>query len=208
MKRLLHIVVFCLFLVLLLSIEIPVCIVTVKGVSMEPSLKDGQKLFVVTSQKRIRDADVGDIIVFRFEGKTCIKRCVGCPGDTVSIVCGVYRNSRTGGVGISMDCQEPLMDGTRQWYYGNEKCIAFPFSPELGWTIRDFGPLYVPAKGDFMEDVDDNILKYKYVFEQESLGSTFRHNWYFVAGDNVLCSNDSRYFGLVPEEHIVGIVIR
>lgn len=191
---------------LLLFIDIPVCIVTVKGVSMEPTLKDGQKLFVVTSRKRTRGVDVGDIVVFRFEGKTYVKRCIGCPGDTVSIVCGVYRNSRTGGVGISLDCQEPLMDGTRQWYYGNEKYAAFPFSPELGWTIRDFGPLYVPAKGDLMGDDYDVELRYRSILEQESSGASFQHNWYFFAGDNVLCSNDSRYFGLVPEEYIVGIV--
>ena len=35
---------------------------------------------------------------------------------------------------------------------------------------------------------------------------TFRSNWYFLGGDNVLNSHDSRYFGLVPEEYIVGIV--
>ncbi|MDO4843428.1 MAG: S26 family signal peptidase [Bacteroidales bacterium] len=37
---------------------------------------------------------------------------------------------------------------------------------------------------------------------------TFKHNWYFLGGDNVLNSRDSRYFGLVPEEYIVGIVIQ
>lgn len=36
---------------------------------------------------------------------------------------------------------------------------------------------------------------------------TFKGNWYFLGGDNVLDSRDSRYFGLVPEEYIVGIVI-
>lgn len=34
----------------------------------------------------------------------------------------------------------------------------------------------------------------------------FKCNWYFLGGDNVLDSRDSRYFGLVPEEYIVGIV--
>lgn len=37
---------------------------------------------------------------------------------------------------------------------------------------------------------------------------TFKGNWYFLGGDNVLDSHDSRYFGLVPEDYIVGIVIR
>jgi signal peptidase I len=34
----------------------------------------------------------------------------------------------------------------------------------------------------------------------------FKTDWYFFAGDNVLNSRDSRYFGLVPEEYIIGIV--
>ena len=34
----------------------------------------------------------------------------------------------------------------------------------------------------------------------------FMHNYYFMAGDNVLDSSDSRYWGLVPEEYIVGVV--
>jgi signal peptidase I len=33
---------------------------------------------------------------------------------------------------------------------------------------------------------------------------TFRHNWYFMAGDNVMNSQDSRYIGLVPDDYIVG----
>jgi len=36
---------------------------------------------------------------------------------------------------------------------------------------------------------------------------TFKGNWYFLGGDNVLNSRDSRYFGLVPKEYIVGVVI-
>lgn len=35
---------------------------------------------------------------------------------------------------------------------------------------------------------------------------TFKHDFYFMAGDNVINSNDSRYWGLVPEEYIVGVV--
>ena len=34
---------------------------------------------------------------------------------------------------------------------------------------------------------------------------TFGHNYYFMAGDNVCDSNDSRYWGLVPEQYIIGV---
>lgn len=95
-----------------------------------------------------------------------------------------------------------------------------------GWTIRNFGPMYVPRKGDV---VDIDVGSYKlwqrqilyetgnqfverdgkvYIGNTPIRRYTFRTNWYFLGGDNVLNSRDSRYFGLVPEEYIVGIVIR
>lgn len=36
----------------------------------------------------------------------------------------------------------------------------------------------------------------------------FKSNWYFFGGDNVLNSRDSRYFGLVPEDYIIGVVCK
>ena len=96
----------------------------------------------------------------------------------------------------------------------------------LGWTIRDFGPLPVPRKGDTIEINADNYRTWRRPILYETgkrlsenggqvfLGQvplneyTFKHNWYFLGGDNVLDSRDSRYLGLVPEEYIVGIVIR
>lgn len=83
------------------------------------------------------------------------------------------------------------------------------------WTIKDFGPLYIPRAGDIIDLSPKNILLYGKLMEYEtgrihdtaSEQYTFMENYCFLAGDNVLNSNDSRYFGLVPEKYIVGVVV-
>lgn len=47
-----------------------------------------------------------------------------------------------------------------------------------------------------------------YLGSQELREYVFMENWYFLGGDNVLNSKDSRYIGLFPEEYIVGIATR
>jgi len=88
----------------------------------------------------------------------------------------------------------------------------------------NFGPLYVPRKGDKIKLGRDNYGIYQLVIEHETgkmfsedneylyLGGdiiseyAFKGNYYFVAGDNVSNSIDSRQFGFIPEAHIIGVV--
>lgn len=99
---------------------------------------------------------------------------------------------------------------------------AFPNDSIVPWTISDFGPLVVPAKGSEMRlnhitaTVYHNLIEWEcgqkltvvgdsVIIDDKFLPSyTFKENYYFVAGDNVFNSQDSRYFGLVPEPFIVG----
>ena len=83
------------------------------------------------------------------------------------------------------------------------------------WTIKDYGPLYIPGAGDTIRLTENNIFLYGRLIEYESGDMpdadsvschTFRSNYCFLAGDNVLNSMDSRYIGLIPEDYIVGIV--
>ena len=82
------------------------------------------------------------------------------------------------------------------------------------WTMKNMGPLYVPAKGTSIEldsvcrAIYGPVIEYETgVWPDSSVTShTFVNDYYFALGDNSLESNDSRYWGFIPEEFIIGIV--
>lgn len=155
------------------------------------------------------------------------KRCIGCPGDSVSIVDGHYRNSRCGDKTFGVAENQHQLKETPDSVLSRMKGIwkAFPFSADYGWTIKDFGPMYIPEKGGRTRIDTSSVKLYRRIIEYETgilpeiikgkicldgnelKEYVFKGNWYFFGGDNVLNSKDSRYIGLVPEEYIVGIVM-
>jgi len=98
----------------------------------------------------------------------------------------------------------------------------FPHNPQYGWSKDNFGPVYIPKKGDKITLNAQSIPFYKriikeyenndfiidgetYYLDGEVVDSyTFKQDYYWMMGDNRHNSEDARYWGYVPFDHVVG----
>lgn len=152
-----------------------------------------------------------------------IKRCMGLPGDSLQIIdCRYYINGvkQSGAFDEGQRVLAEIIADSVERAKSFTDISAFPFNCD--WTINDFGPMYIPRQGDEIEinkrtmslyggiikwettaEIEENNGKY-YIGESELLTHTFQNDCYFVAGDFAANSLDSRYWGLVPADFIVG----
>ena len=105
----------------------------------------------------------------------------------------------------------------------DEKGIyLFPYEAGDGWTADDYGPMWIPKKGVAIPLNPENMRRYQrcivtyegnkfeekngqyFINDKPATSYTFKMDYYWMMGDNRGNSLDSRYWGFVPEDHVVG----
>ena len=183
----------------------------------------------------IRRIKRNEVLVFNFQScsnnwskielnfnENIVKRCIGIPGDTFYIEKGIYKVK---GCPDTLGVYRNQMElSTRNDLALDSAYKCFPYDSIHHCTLRNFGPFYIPKSNDTLGIDIKNIELYRKLIVYETKKRVeikhgkvlldgkpitkyaFKLNYYFMSGDNVFSSFDSRYWGLLPEDHIIGKV--
>ncbi|GAB4300489.1 MAG: signal peptidase I [Ignavibacteriaceae bacterium] len=181
-----------------------------------------------------KDPEPTDIVVFEFPGNrdqlqadelgvNYVKRCIGTPGDTILIIDKV----------VFVNGKEFWIPPFIKYYGGRNGNLYRPvprgqanpriFPKGMPWNEDNYGPLIVPYKGYTIPLTDSNVEQWRTIIDREYgkrvvdikngvvtiegipvSSYTFKKDYYFMMGDNRDDSLDSRFWGFVPDDMIVG----
>jgi signal peptidase I len=169
----------------------------------------------------------GDLVVFDLpehardilEPTSYVKRCIALPGDTIVIT---NRKVRVNG---KVQTVPPLAAANTRAIYPKEYADPRIFPKGSSFNEDNYGPVVVPKRGDELIVNAETFLRVKDIVELEghriALDARSRvvidgvardvyeiqKNYYFMMGDNRDNSLDSRFWGFVPEESLIGKVM-
>ena len=175
-----------------------------------------------------------DIVVFEYpgdrdqlvpneKGVNYVKRCIGTPGDTIEIRDKV----------VFVNGEEFWRPSFIKYYKGRygsylkptPKGIAEPriFPKGMPWNEDNYGPLVIPKKGSTIPLNRYNVEQWRTIIDREYgekvvdlqdgvvhikgvpvSSYTFKKDYYFMMGDNRDDSLDSRFWGFVTRDMVVG----
>jgi len=170
---------------------------------------------------------INDVVIFRFPNvysgsdlylsTNLVKRIVACPGDKLQII---NKRIYVNGSEISLPENALRSSGNIKPEGKEDEGIFYKGS---GWNNHNYGPIRIPAMGDTIHINPDNVHIWKklIVFEygekvvrEEGSVITIKEkpiryyfvkkDHYFVIGDNYSNSRDSRHFGFISEDMIIG----
>jgi len=156
-------------------------IISVKGISMEPEIEEGDWALIVRNAVR---PEMDDIVVFKRFSSYNIKRVKGLPGEKpdYNIISFKYRDLRDSlNLTIPYSGMEVTANDMRYFFWKKTLIKEIRKSVSAENKVRSFNELL-----------------------QSFNGYTFRENYYFMLGDNLSGSVDSRTYGVIPESDIIG----
>lgn len=175
----------------------------------------------------LREPERGDIVVFEYPGHrdelkpkhidNYVKRCIGIPGDVIEI-----RNKV-----VFVNGEEAKIPPKIQYMMPRpmpkDMVDRNIFPKGSGWNKDQYGPYKLPREGDVIELNKDNVEQWRTIIDREHeekvvgvndqgvtingenvTSYTIQKDYYFMMGDNRDDSSDSRFWGLVPRDLIVG----